>query len=90
MTFDSILKLQKDTTEKIEGFGRRGANASKLIQELYRRPIVDIRRAQGILSLSRPSTDSLIQAMVEKGILEEITGNQRNREFVFMDYLKLF
>jgi Fic family protein len=41
-------------------------------------------------ALSQPSANALVNSLVELGILQEITGRQRNRRFVFERYLALF
>ena len=40
--------------------------------------------------LSKKAANDLVQVFVEKGILTEITGQQRNRLFGFHEYVRLF
>ncbi len=89
-TFDNILKLQKDINSKVAKLGRRAEHARKLIEYLYKKPAITSAKAIGILNLSPPPVYRLLSELESMGILEEITGNSRNREFVFYDYLKLF
>lgn len=89
-TFDSILKLQKDIDSKLETLGKRVVHGIKLIEYMYKKPVITITEAIKVLKLSPPPVYRLISELENMGILEEITGNTRNREFMFTEYLKLF
>lgn len=89
-TFDGILQLQKQNEIKIQNLGSRAANAQKITNELYQRPIVNAERVSEISEISMPSAYKLIADLEEMGILIEITGGQRRRLYVFDNYLKLF
>lgn len=90
VTFDSILKLQKDIDSKLETLGKRVVHGIKLIEYMYKKPVITITEAIKVLKLSPPPVYRLISELENMGILEEITGNTRNREFMFTEYLKLF
>ena len=57
---------------------------------LYSTPKVNAKLVAETLGLSVVSTNSLIKAFVEIGILEEKTGFNRNRYYVFEEYIKIF
>ncbi len=42
------------------------------------------------LSVSKPTANALLKNLQDLGILTEITGQARDRAFVFKTYLKLF
>ncbi len=69
---------------------RRQANAQQLMQHLYGRPVIDVKSAAGLLSTTPNTATSLINDMVEHGVLLEVTGQRRNRLFLFKDYIELF
>jgi Fic family protein len=89
-TFDQILKLQRETEDKILGLGPRAANARMVVENLYRKPIIDAAQVKAITGLSKPSTYALIAKLEELDILNEITGNKRGRKYIFNAYLHLF
>ncbi len=91
ITLQKIIEL-KDTIirEKIHFMGKRTSKASILLQGLFSKPLVNIKEVQLITDLSPKAANDLVQIFVEKSILKETTRNQRNRLFVFDDYLKLF
>ena len=89
-TFDSILQLQKQNEKKIQILGSRAANAQKVTNSLYQRPIINAEKVSKITGISMPSSYKLIASLEEMEILKEVTGGQRRRLYVFENYLELF
>jgi Fic family protein len=89
-TFDNILKLQKQVESQIQALGSRAANAQKAIDYLYQRPIIDAAKVGEVVQVSPASAYKLIVDLVQLGILEEITGGKRGKQYMFMAYLNLF
>lgn len=89
-TFQSILALRNELENKMVTLGRRAENARALLLELYKKPVVSVNDVAGLLGLTHRAANGLVAQFVELGILEEITGYQRNRMFVFRKYLALF
>jgi len=90
MTFDNILKLQKEVDNKLQIFGSRVNNAQKIIQYLYQRPLIDAQKAKKITDLSSPSVYKLLGELEEQNIIKEITGGRRGKVYLFEKYIKLF
>jgi len=61
ITFDSILKLQKDIEIKVQKLGNRANNALLIINYLYQKPILDALDAKKTTGLSMPSVYTLIR-----------------------------
>ena len=89
-TFDNILKLQKQVESQIQTLGSRSIKAQKVIHYLYQRPIIDAAKVGAVAEVSPASAYKLIADLVEFGILEEITGGKRGKQYMFMAYLRLF
>ncbi|GMQ30184.1 Fic family protein [Algoriphagus confluentis] len=90
-TLSSVLDLKKRLEVQIEeGFGRRSAMGKKLLHGLFQEPTITVEKAAQITGLSFKAANDLVVLFREKGILEEQTGQARNRVFVFVDYLKAF
>jgi Fic family protein len=89
-TFDNILKLQKQVESQIQTLGSRSIKAQKVIHYLYQRPIIDAAKVGEVAELSPASAYKLIADLVQFGILEEITGGKRGKQYMFMAYLRLF
>ena len=89
-TFDNILKLQKKVDAQIQTLGSRAANAQKVLDVLYGRPVIDAARVGKITKVSPASAYKLVADLEGFGILKEITGGKRGRMYMFDAYVKLF
>jgi len=76
--------------EKIMNMGRRSKTALELLHYLFRKPVVNVKQVQEKTGLSAKAANDLVKEFMDKGILSEITGFQRNRMFVFDEYMNLF
>jgi len=89
-TFDSILQLQKFVEDSIQSLRSRAANAKKVLDYLYNKPVINAEKVSKIAKISMPSSYKLIVDLEKIKILKEVTGGQRGRLYVFDNYLKLF
>ena len=89
-TFDNILQLQKKVEAQIQTLGSRTANAQKVVQYLYQRPMIDAAKVGEVADISPASAYKLIADLEQFGILKEITGGKRGKMYVYHDYLQLF
>lgn len=89
-TYKSVIKFREECEEKIVVLGARVKNARKLLQQMYRTPILTARSVEEALEISFSSANRLLKSLTELGILKEITGFSRNRLFVLEKYLNLF
>lgn len=90
ITFDNILQLKKQIDIDIQSLGSRALKAMKVIEYLYKRPIITADKVSEIASISMPSSYKLISDLEKLKILKEKTGGQRSRVYMFDNYLKLF
>ncbi len=89
-TFDSILQLQKQVDLEIQKLGSRAANAQKIINYLYQRPLINAEKIVEVAGISYPSAYKLIEDLEKLNILKEITGGQRSRKYTYEKYIRLF
>lgn len=89
-TLQKIMQIKSSADTKILGFGRRATSANILLQALFDKPIVSIKDVQRITGLTPKAAGDLVNLFIENSILYELTEKQRNRTFVFKDYLDLF
>ena len=89
-TAKKILALRERDRERISAMGRRSGNAHRLLDWLFRQPMVTVKTVQHLLGLSQPGANALIASMHRAKILKETTGYRRNRRFSYDGYLKLF
>jgi Fic family protein len=74
----------------LDKFGSSGANAIRLLEQLYKRPTITVNAATGLLDISYPNANNLINKLCNHEILFEITGQARNRLFFYSPYIDLF
>ena len=89
-TFKAIIAIRQRAEERILPLGRKTAMAQVLLQYLYRKPITDGQDVAALLTVNISTAYRLLDDLVRLGILQETTGNKRNRVFVFAEYLQLF
>lgn len=69
---------------------KKSGNAITLLERLYFKPIVSVENVQEIIQLSYPNANTLIRELCDVGLLEEITGQKRNRVFAYQPFLDVF
>ena len=90
-TLNHVLMLKKEMEDLITAkMGRRGASALILLTQLFETPAVTVKEVQAICGLSKKAAGHLVDKFVENEILGEVTGNTRNRIFLFEWYVELF
>lgn len=90
-TFDAILSLDKNIREaRLPKLKRRKNIDESFLKLLYKKPLITSKEIQRELGVSLPTIHSLLTDFEDLGILKELTGYKRNREFEFTEYLDLF
>lgn len=89
-TLESIVALKQDYESKIVVLGKKAPIAVALLNLLYSKPVIEYKYIQQHLGLTHPTINKLLMDFEKLGILEEATGNQRNRLYAFTDYIALF
>jgi len=89
-TFDAILKLKQNTELSIQTLGSRANNAQKIMQYLFKHPMVDVDKVMKVTEVSKRTAYNLIDDLEALDILKEITGGKRDKLYVFDSYLQLF
>jgi len=90
-TLSKIIAL-KNRIEKnqILGMGKRSKQALVLFHHLFTKPVIGVHDVKKMTGLSPKAANDLVRIFVEMKILRETTGYQRNRVFVFDEYMRLF
>jgi Fic family protein len=70
--------------------GKRAPSACLALNLLYRKPIIEAIDLEQALKVSNPTANSLINVLIDKQIVVEITGQQRGRVYSFNRYINLF
>ena len=76
--------------ERILIMGKRSKLGIEVLHRLFKKPVVTIKDVQSMTGLSPKAANDLVRAFVDQKILVETTGYQRNRVFVFDEYVRMF
>ena len=85
-----ILKLHEQIQsdrKKISSLGRGGVSALAVHQAMLRHPIADIAKLKEMTGLVDATIGSALRRLLELDIIEETTGNRRNRLFCYHHYM---
>jgi Fic family protein len=86
-----ILSLREDHRRLITGsLGRAAGNGHRVLDHLYEHPTVSVAEIQELIGTTYPAANELVARFEDEGILEEITGQARNRRFRYQSYIDLF
>lgn len=90
-TLSNIITLKAKLEQDLQAnFGRRAASAQLLLNALFIQPATSVDAVQKICDTSYKTANELVAQMCKHGILQEITGQTRNRVFIFAEYLAIF
>jgi len=84
-----ILEHFSQDQRKIETLGRPAASVLRVFQHMQRNPIIAIPSAAKKIGISAPTVAKSLGHMIQLGILEETTGRERHRLFVYRRYLDI-
>ncbi len=90
-TAPRILSLRERHRQIItDSFGRAAGNGHRVLEYLYQHPIVAVTEVRDLIQTSYPASNNLVTQFVTHGVLREMTGQRRNRRFVYREYVDLF
>jgi len=69
---------------------RSAGYAYQLLEYLYQRPVITVNGVAKVTGLSYANANRLVMKFQEHGILHQMDRYQRNRRFVYSDYLTMF
>jgi Fic family protein len=90
-TVRKILLLREQHRNMItEKLGRAAGNGHKLLENLFKSPIISVKNVQELTGTTYAAANQLVTRLIKLGILQEITGYTRNRRFIYAPYIALF
>lgn len=84
-----ILTLFEQDRGQIEMIGRAAGSALRVHQLMRKKPLLNIIHASVELGISSPTVAASLKHLEALGIVTEITGRQRDRTFVYREYLDI-
>ena len=88
--FKRVVELVNQLNKEILEIKGRPENTIRVLEAFYDAPILSGKQLQDITGLSQPTVDAAIRGMLEKNILKEITGYNRNRIYSLYRYFEIF
>jgi DNA-binding transcriptional ArsR family regulator len=88
-TAQRLLALFESDAERVRGIGRAAANALRVFDALRRRPLADVDRLARQTGVAYPTAARAVDALVDLGILRELTGRRRGRVFAYDRYIAI-
>ncbi len=88
-TAGHILRLFADDRHKVERLGRKATSAHHVFELLRQHPVVTIANATARLDMTAPTVRSAIESLEALNIVREITGKQRDRIYLYDQYVKI-
>jgi Fic family protein len=74
---------------RLQALGRQASNALLVFHAFRKRPILNVTQVAAETKLSFPTANTMAELLVREGIVREVTGKQRNRLFVYQEYLNM-
>lgn len=81
-----ILALFDADRLKLRSLGRKAASAGQVFEQFARRPVLGAPQIAAQLSLSPLTVRKALVELSKLGLINEITGQQRNRVWLYQDY----
>jgi len=73
--------------EQIRSMGRSAGSVLQVHEMLTKRPILTTAQVVKALQLTKPTVNKAFDLLQKGGLVEEITGNRRNRKYKYTDYI---
>ncbi len=91
MTANNIVQLREKHRDVIAtNFPHSSGSAYQLLEYLYKRPIITVNGVTMVTGLSYQNANRLVTKFQECGLLRQMDTHQRNRRFIYSDYLAMF
>jgi Fic family protein len=88
-TAQRLVALFQQDTQRVQALGSAAARALRVLDCLRQRPMCPLKQLASASGLSFPTASKAVQTLAELGIVHELTGQRRNRVFVYSAYLSI-
>ncbi len=88
-TAQRLVALFQQDSERIQATGRGAANAQRVLHALRSHPVATLKLLRTETGMSFPTAGKVMQTLSGLGIARELTGQRRNRVFVYDGYLDI-
>ena len=88
-TAQRLLALFQQDSRRIQAAGRGATNALRVLNALRSHPVSSLKLLRTETGMSFPTAGKVMQTLIQLGIARELTGQRRNRVFVYDGYLNI-
>lgn len=88
-TAQRLIALLKDDRARIATLGQRAGNVGLVFEQFARRVILTVPQVLPHIALSPPTIRAAVRTLEELEIVNEVTGQQRDRVFAYERYLDI-
>jgi Fic family protein len=88
-TAQRLVSLFNEDVQRVQGKGRGISNMLRVLAVLRQRPLLTIGEVCRNTSMNFPAASRAMHGLVQTGIARELTGQRRNRVFVYTNYLDI-
>jgi Fic family protein len=86
-----ILVLREEHRAIVtKNLGRAAGNGHMVLEHLFQKPILSIADVRELTGTTYQAANNLVTRLAKHGILHEMTGYKRNRQFRYGSYIDLF
>jgi Fic family protein len=84
-----LESLFETDTRRVQQLGRAAPSALRVLAALRKRPVLTLKHLCNVHEMTFPTASKAIQCLVDARIARELTGQRRNRVFVYDGYLQI-
>jgi len=88
-TAREVIQLKEELITKLHNNSISSVYGVKLIDLLFKTPLVSVKDISGKLNVSKEAANELVKKFEKIGILKEITGKQRYKKYSFKEYIDI-
>lgn len=88
-TAQRLVTLFQQDAQRVQSSGRGAANVLRVLDAMRRRPLCSVKQLCVDASMTFPTAAKALQTLATLGITRELTGQRRNRVFVYDGYLNI-
>ena len=88
-TIEKLSELHERNVASLPNTMRKNDNVRKVFDYIEQYPIISIKRTASALNLSYNTVSSIVNKLIQIGVLKETTNASRNRVFFYEEYLNI-
>lgn len=88
-TAQRLVALFQQDSQRIQNTGRGAANALRVLSALRSHPVTTLKLLCTETGISFPTVGKVMKTLIQMGVVRELTGQRRNRVFVYDGYLSI-